>query len=342
MTSSGMSRREFLTLSMAGAVGALVGLAGCATGGGASTAPAASGAATDAAHKIAMIIDGSINDGGWGASAYQAMTGAADKLGWACAYSENVSQSDWSTTIQNYLDQGYDTVFAPGNQYQDAMSQVAKDYPDAHFIILDGNAEGDNIENLMPNNAQIGQLAGSLAGLLTKTGSVGFIGGTELDPTKEKEANYAAAAKKANPGVDVKSAYAGSFNDAAKGKEIANSMIKQSNVDVIFGDASVVDTGSREALAAAPGTMDIGQPDDLGGADDELIANSVITDNESMIEQSMRNVEDGSFGGKTIDGNLSNGGIKMGTFSDKLVTQEQKDRFAEIVKQVEEGSFLDA
>ena len=79
------------------------------------------------------------------------------------------------------------------------------------------------------------------------------------------------------PGYQVSSAYAGSFSDTAKGKEIAASMVTTYDVDVMFGDASAVDTGAREALAGQEGRYDIGQPGDLGSADDKVIACSVVT-----------------------------------------------------------------
>lgn len=328
-----LDRRQFL-----GAMGAgitAVGLAGC----GGSEEAAGSGASSDKSYKVALVCDGSINDGGWGAACYQAMCDAAEELGWETAYSESVSSSDWATTLENYVDQGYDMLFLPGAQYRDVAKQIADENPDCHMCILNTTVEGDNVESLVPDADQIGLLAGVIAGVLSKTNSIGFIGGTELDTTKTKLAQYTAAAQKINPSITVQSAYAGSFTDAAKGKELATSMLTNNNIDVMFGDASVVDTGAREALAGAEGVYDIGQPSDLGSADDELIACSVITDNVSMIKTAMEDVEAGSFGGKVVNGDLSNGGVKLGTFS-SIVTDEQKTQIEEYVAQVEAGSFL--
>ena len=88
-------------------------------------------------------------------------------------------------------------------------------------------------------------MAGALAGLMTKTNNIGFIGGMELDTTKAKVECYEKAAQKINPDIKVSSAYAGSFSDTAKGKEIAASMVTTYDVDVMFGDASAVDTGAH-------------------------------------------------------------------------------------------------
>ena len=331
-----MTRRNFV--SMSAAMMAL-GLVGCGSSATSDSSSDGASSGESAKKKVAIILDGPANDGGWNASCYQAMLDAAEELGWESAYSESVEQANWATTMENYLDQGYDLIFAPGNQYTDAVKQVAKDYPDAHFCILNDTVKDTNIESLMPNTQQIGLLAGALAGILSKTNNIGFIGGVELDTTKDKLENYTKAAQKINPAIQVASAYAGSFSDAGKGKEIANSMVTTNDVDVMFGDASIVDPGAREALSACSDRYDIGQPADLGSADDKLIANSVVTDNMTMLKESMQDVESGNFGNKVIYGDLSNGGVSTGTFS-SIVTDDQQKQYLEYVEQIKAGTFL--
>ena len=332
-----LNRRQFLGTMGATALG--LGLVGCGSSSSSESSSTSGSSSSSSKKKVAMFIDGQINDGGWGASCYSAMCDAADELGWESAYSESVSQSDWATTMENYIDQGYDLIFAPGNQYSDTVEQVAKDFPDAHFVILNDTVKTDNIESLMPEVNQIGQLAGALAGLLSKTNSIGFIGGVELDTTKAKLENYTKAAQKINSAIQVTSAYAGSFSDAAKGKELATSMVTSNNADVMFGDASVVDTGAREALANYEGTYDIGQPGDLGSASDPLIACSVCTDNKTMLIEAMKDVEAGSYGNKVVYGDLSTGGVYVGTFSN-IVDADTQAKYLEYVEQIKAGTFL--
>ena len=316
-----------------------LGLAGC--GSSASSDSSSDGAASGEStkKKVAIILDGPANDGGWNASCYQAMLDAADELGWETAYSESVEQANWATTMENYLDQGFDLLFMPGNEFTDVSKQVGADYPDAHICLLNSEVSSSNIVGLVPDTKQIGLLAGALAGILSKTGHSGFIGGVELDTTKNKLDYYTQAAQKVNPDIQVSSAYANSFMDAGKGKEIAASMLTTNSVDVMFGDASGIDTGARETMSAYEDVFDIGQPGDLGGSDDPLIANSVVTDNKTMLKQAMKDVEDGVFGDKVIYGNLDNGGVSVGTFSN-IVTADQQKQYLEYVEQIKDGSFL--
>ncbi len=289
--------------------------------------------------KVAMVLDSSVSDGGWGASCYQAMIRAAEDSGWETVYTDNVATADFTTVMTDYAELGYHLIFAPGNQYTDAVKQVAEEYPEIKFALLNGTVETDNIASILPDANQIGYMAGALAGLMSKTGNIGFIGGVELDTTKAKLECFEKAARKVNPDIKVSSAYAGSFSDTAKGKEIASSMISTYDVDVMFGDASAVDTGAREALAATENRYDIGQPGDLGSADNKVIICSVVTDNAALLKACMKDVESGSFGNKTIYGNLSNDCLNVGTFS-SLVSDDIQAQYKEIIEQIKSGSFI--
>jgi basic membrane protein A len=172
-------------------------------------------------YKVAMICDSSISDGGWGAACYNAMVTAAEARGWEHAYTDSIDVADYVSAMESYCSLGYDMIFLPGNQYSDATVEVAANYPDIKFAVLNGTDKiiSDNIAAILPDADQIGYLAGGLAGLMSKSGVIGFIGGMELDTTKKKLAGFEKAAQHFNPDIVVKSAYAGSFNDTAKGMD---------------------------------------------------------------------------------------------------------------------------
>jgi basic membrane protein A len=296
---------------------------------------------SEEAYKVAMICDSSISDGGWGAACYNAMVAAADEYGFETQYTDGITTADFASSMRSYCDLGFNLIFAPGNQYTDAVNEVAADYPDVDFALLNGTVETSNIVSILPDATQIGYMAGALAGLMTKTNSVGFIGGMELDTTKAKLASYEAAVKAVNPDAQVYSAYAGSFSDTAKGKEIASTMISTNDVDVMFGDASAVDSGAREVLADFEEKYDIGQPSDLlATQESEVVICSVVTDNATMLGLCMQDVKDGAFGNKTIYGDLSNGALSVGTFSSAVPADVQEEYLA-IIETIKDGSFIE-
>ena len=147
-------------------------------------------------YKVAMICDSSINDGGWGAACYNAMIKAAEAKGWETEVTDSISQDQYYDSIAAFCALGYDMIYAPGNQYTDAVLQAAEEYPDIAFALLNGaestpaKAVNGNVSALLPNAQQIGWIAGALAGLMTESGKLGFIGGMELDTTKGKIAGF--------------------------------------------------------------------------------------------------------------------------------------------------------
>ena len=73
---------------------------------------------------------------------------------------------------------------------------MAEEYPEIKFALLNGTVETDNIQSILPDAEQIGYMAGALAGLMSKTNNIGFIGGMELDTTKAKVECYEKAARR--------------------------------------------------------------------------------------------------------------------------------------------------
>ncbi len=306
-------------------------------------------------YKVAMICDSSINDGGWGMACYQAMLDAAAKNGWETAYTDNISQNEYYDSIVAYCDLGYDLIYAPGNQYTDAVLQAAEEYPDINFALLNGavttpeKAVNKNVTSLLPNATEIGWIAGALAGLMTESRTIAFIGGMELDTTRGKYAGFAEAAayvaEKEGRG-EVKTldpVYAGSFSASDKGIEFAKAMIDQ-GADVFFGDASAVDSGARQAIDEANKAAgeikiyDIGQPADILGQNECVIC-SQVTDNSSLVSLAMVATMEDTFGGETLFGTIANGVLSAGKIND-LVPEEVQVKYQEYLDQMLAGTFM--
>jgi len=306
-------------------------------------------------YKVAMICDSNIKDGGWGAACYNAMVSAAEAQKWSYDITDSIAQNSYYETIASYCSLGYDLIFAPGSQYSDAVLQAAEEYPDVCFALLNGTenlpsqAVNKNVTSLLPDAKQIGWIAGTLAGLMTSSGKVGFIGGMELETTKAKAAGFEEAAKyvasKENKSVTLLPVpYAGSFNDSAKGKEFANALI-DSGADVFFGDASAVDSGARSAIDEAnkkKGSVkiyDIGQPADILGQNECVIC-SQVTDNAAMVRACMQAVENKTFGGEVIYGTMQNGCLSAGQINTSLVSKEIQEKYLSYIQQMIDGTFM--
>ena len=341
-----------MVLSLAACGG---GNSGSGTSGDGATPPADGGGSSGGkTYKVAMICDSSISDGGWGMACYNAMVDAAAKYGWESEVSDSIAQSAYYESIVAFCDLGYDLIYAPGNQYTTAILQAAEEYPNIAFALLNGGADtpakaaNANVTSLLPDAQQVGWIAGILAGLMTETGKVAFIGGMEIDTTKGKYAGFVESAEyigqqegKTVEALDV--VYSGDYSASDKGIEFAKAMMDQ-GADVFFGDASAVDSGARQAIDeanAAAGSVkvyDIAQPGDFLGQN-ECIIGSQVTDNSGLVGLCMEAVENGTFGGETIFGTMQNGVLSVGKLSD-LVPADVQEKYGNYIDQIMDGTFM--
>ena len=340
-----------MVLSLAACGG---GNSGSGSSGDGGATPPAGGGSDGKTYKVAMICDSSISDGGWGMACYNAMVDAAAKYGWETEVSDSIAQSAYYESIVAFCDLGYDLIYAPGNQYTTAILQAAEEYPNIAFALLNGGADtpakaaNANVTSLLPDAQQVGWIAGILAGLMTETGKVAFIGGMEIDTTKGKYAGFVESAEyigqqegKTVEALDV--VYSGDYSASDKGIEFAKAMMDQ-GADVFFGDASAVDSGARQAIDeanAAAGSVkvyDIAQPGDFLGQN-ECIIGSQVTDNSGLVGLCMEAVENGTFGGETIFGTMQNGVLSAGKLSD-LVPADVQEKYNSYIAQVMDGTFM--
>lgn len=347
-----ISRRQFVGASAASAAALALGACG-GSGSSSSDGGSASGEKKDS-YKVAMIMSGIITDGGWDQAHYESLQRALESHDkWEMLEpKENTADADAATAAQSYVDQDVDLIIGNGNQFasdwQEVVADAAENHPNVHFLITNTDAEKemsdyetlDPVETVLPDFVQCGALAGVVAGLMTKTKSIGFIGGMKLPSTMSKYSAYLAAAQKIDPEIQGQYNFEAGFVDASLGTQLAQQWIASNNVDVMWGDASAVDNGARKALeqAGADTHFDIAQPIDILGDDQPTVITSTVTD--WMITQAMDEVEAGSFGGgKAITANMDNGGLTLGKFSDK-VPEDVQTKINEYVEQIKADSFL--
>jgi len=183
------------------------------------------------------------------------------------------SENDKYTRLKLLCTSGYDPVIAVGFVYDGAdskngpLARAAKDCPKTKFAIVDGGTAADNVANLVFAAEQGSFLVGAAAALKSKTGTVGFIGGCQVDLIKSFEVGFAAGAKAAKPGINVLTNYLSTpaeackgFNDPAGGKTAATGMYDQ-KADIIYAAAGGSGTGVFEA-AKAKSTLAIGVDSD--------------------------------------------------------------------------------
>jgi len=152
---------------------------------------------------------------------------------------------------------GYNPVIAVGFLYAGPIKNVAADYPNTQFgIIDDSSVELLNVAGLVFAEEQGSYLAGVAAALASKSGKVGYIGGVRTSLLQKFEAGYVAGVKATNKKATVDVKYItefpdfSGFNDPAKAKVIAKGMIDR-GVDVIYSAAGGSGAGNFQAATDA-------------------------------------------------------------------------------------------
>src|SRR6476660_6896000 len=163
--------------------------------------------------------------------------------------------------MRAFAERGYDLVIGVGFAQGPIMQAVAKNYPNIHFAIIDGVIFEDdgktpkaNVASLVFKEHEGSYLVGLIAGMTTKTNTIGFLGGMDIGLIHRFEGGYEQGAKAANPKVQVIQNYVGvtdaAWNNPGKGKEIALAQISK-GADVIFTAAGNSGLGAFDAVEQA-------------------------------------------------------------------------------------------
>lgn len=208
-----------------------------------STGAATGGRDTGRPFRAGIVFDvGGIEDKSFNELAYKGLMRAKDQLGIEVQYYQPSQPADRKTGLRQLAAKGFDLIIGVGFIFTDEMFAMAKDFPDLHFACIDmvdkpGAPIPPNLVGLRFREEQGAFLAGALAGLVTKTHKVGFLGGMNVPLIHKFEAGYRAGVKQVAPDAEVVVNYAGdtpkAFEDPETGKNRATEQYK-SGVDIIF------------------------------------------------------------------------------------------------------------
>lgn len=168
---------------------------------------------------------------------------------------------DYEEQFGNLAKSGeYDLIFVMGWELVDALQKVSAAYPNQRFVFIDGVLDSDKIVYASFAEEQGSFIAGALAALVENLGpsfdkigdgkAIGFVGGRDIPVIRNFLGGYEQGAKYAVPDVKVNSVFAGTFDDPAKGSELAMALYGQ-GTDIVYNVAGPTGEGVMQASAAA-------------------------------------------------------------------------------------------
>lgn len=252
--------------------------------------------------KVALLINGTLGDRSFFDSAYDGVVAAQKELGITFRLLEmSYDQSVWDPTLADVSEQDYDVIILGTWQMTESLEEIAPWNPDKKYIIFDTEVDYskgnlDNVYSIVYKQNEGSFLAGALAAMVTTSNmpkvnpnkAIGFLGGMDIPVINDFLVGYIEGALYVDPEIKVDISYIGSFDDSAKGKEMALAQYNR-GVDIGFNVAGQAGLGQLDA-AKDTDRWAIGVDSDqalLFETTDPVKANLIVTSMLKRIDNSL-------------------------------------------------------
>lgn len=265
---------------------------------------------TSSDFKVALLTPGPVSDQSWNGGAYEGLMWIRDSLGAKVSHIQTRTPAEFDENFRQYGAQRYNLVFGHGFEFQDAALRVAPEFPRTIYVTTSGTGTAKNVAGIEFAFEEASYLAGMVAGAMTKTRTIGMIGGTELPPVRRSFAAFALGARSMNRGVNTLASYIGNWDDVSAGKEQALAQISR-NADIIFQNAGAAGLGVFQAAKEAKNVRVIGSNSDQNNVAPDVILGSVVIDLPRAFLAVAREVKNGKFTPRVISLGLHDDIVKL-------------------------------
>ena len=278
--------KKLIPLFLAGAM--LLSVTAC--GGGSSSTPAPAGskapvesqapAGDDYADiKIGVMLSGPPTDGGYcqqGADGVRAIQAKYNLDDSQVAIIDSITTADAARAeAENMAAEGYKVVFGQGGEFAEYFKEVAQDYPDTWFVTNGGSVTAANQFPMCMSTEEGGYVCGVIAGMMTKTNTIGIIPGGDWPSFTKPGVGFALGAKSVNDKIVVKNTVLSATNTNEAYETALNQI--QSGADFIFPNANEGTSGAIKAVSESDGVYAFGVFGDyISGAPNQVIGNSMV------------------------------------------------------------------
>ncbi|MGL5351231.1 BMP family lipoprotein [Cetobacterium sp.] len=294
--------------------------------------------------KVGLVLStGGLGDKSFNDSAYRGLEMAKKDLGIDFKYVEPKNSLEDEEFLREYAEAGYDFIIGVGFPMRDAIENVARDYPELKFAMIDNTTSEENVKNLLFRESEGSFLMGALAAMMSKNGAIGFVGGIDIPLINKFKDGYEEGAKYINPEIKVLSAYIGgtsAFSDPLKANEMATMQIKQ-GADVLYHAAGGSGLGVLEA-AKDNGIYAIGVDSDQ----DDFVKGTVLTSMMKNVDIAVYNTVQSILNNEFIGGDfyygLEEGGVGTTDFRNTkdIIGAEKIERLKLIIEKIKSKEIV--
>jgi len=229
------------------------------------------------------------------------------------------AQEDYEPNLGLLVSEKVDLAVGVGFMIENALEAAAKKSPETRFLLIDSPIlDAQNKPYTLPNVQTVvfrehegSFLAGALAGLASKTGKIGFVGGMAIPLIKKFEAGYIAGIKTVNPKAaeQAKRVYTGSFDNSSAGKRAGLDLYGQ-GIDIVFHAAGADGLGVIQA-AKEQKKLAIGVDSDQAHLAPENVLTSMVKQVDYAIFMSVKSITANKFQPGDSALGLKEGGVGL-------------------------------
>lgn len=319
-------------------------VAGVLSGCGSSTSTSSkSGSTSTKKIKVGLTTsEGGLNDKSFNQSANTGIERAKKEFGLDYKPVESMKKEDFQPNLQALIDNNSDIIFGIGFQMSDDLQAMAKKNPNKKFAIVDSVVSEKNVVSLTFKEEEGSFLMGVIAGKMTKSNKIGFVGGMNIDSINKFAAGYIAGARTVNPNIKIEEKYVNSYTDTNMGEEIGKTLYND-GCDIVYhaagGSGIGVFKAAKEAKAAGKNVWAIGVDMDQAVTVPEysdIILSSMVKRVDNATYAVVKDLVNGKFeGGKSEVFGLKEDGVGVAPSSNKNVPSDVlslTDKYKDAIK----------
>jgi len=291
----------------------------------------------------ALIFDlGGKFDKSFNEAAFNGAQRWAEETGGTFRDIELQSEAQREQALRRFAESGANPIVMTGFAFADALSQVAPDYPDTKFAVIDVNwLDFPNVRGIGFAEHEGSYLVGMMAAKASKTGTVSFIGGMDIPLIRKFACGYAQGAKAANADIKVVANMTGTtpaaWNDPVKGSELTKAQISQ-GADVVFAAAGGTGVGVLQT-AADEGILSIGVDSNQNHLHPGKVLTSMLKRVDNAVYDALTQGDNLETGNYTMT--LANGGVgyAMDENNASLVSADMQSAVDAAAAKIADGSL---
>ncbi len=257
---------------------------------------------------------------------------------------EVTHETQFEQVFRHFARKGRDPIIGVGFSQTDAVKRVSKDFPNTHFVLIDGDVAAPNVQTVVFKEHEGSFLAGVIAALATKTGKVGFVGGMDVPLIRRFACGYRQGIAYVNPNDQLIENMAGTTPDAwsnpSRGAEIAKEQFDR-GVDVIYTAASATGLGALQA-AADRGKLAIGVDSNQNYLHPGTMLTSMVKRVDVVAFRAAMALQNGSWRAGHQALGLKEGGVDLAfdRYNAKLVTPAMRAKIATAKADIISGKII--